>query len=118
MCIPKDYFGIDIPDRNTYISQNHAIKLTDEYWIYGRHHLKYFNKYLVKPLYYHILLPNYFKDNLIANNMTVESWSGLLPKNSLVSYKNQTLVKFKDNEYIAFKKYIMTSNLIYKNYKT
>jgi len=118
VCIPKDYFSIDIPDRNTYISQNHAIKLTDEYWIYGRHHLKYFNKYLVKPLYYHILLPNYFKDNLIANNMTVESWSGLLPKNSLVSYKNQTLVKFKDNEYIAFKKYIMTSNLIYKNYKT
>ena len=118
VCIPKDYFGIDIPDRNTYISQNHAIKLTDEYWIYGRHHLKYFNKYLVKPLYYHILLPNYFKDNLIANNMIVESWSGLLPKNSLISYKNQTLIKFKDNEYIAFKKYIMTSNLIYKNYKT
>ena len=114
VCIPKNYFGSNIPDRDTYISQNHAIKLTNEYWIYGGHHLKYFKKHIVKPLYYHILLPNYFRDNLIANNMFIESWSGLLLENSLVSYKNQTLVTFKDKEYIAFKKYIKTKNLMYK----
>ena len=114
ICIPNNYFGSNVPDRDTYISQNHAIKLTNEYWIYGAHHLKFFKKHIVKPLYYHILLPNYFTDNLIANNMFIESWSGLIPANNLVVYKDQTLVKFKDKEYIAFKKYIRTKNLKYK----
>ena len=107
ICIPKDYFDKNKPDRDTYISQNHAIKLNDNYWIYGGHHPTYFNKLKVKPLYYHILLPNYYTDNLIANNIIIESWSGFMPKNNSVVYKNKTIIKINNNEYNAFERCLL-----------
>jgi len=114
ICIPKDYFGKNVPDRNTYISQNHAIRIEDSKWIYGGHHLKYFDIYRVKPLYYHILLPNYFRDDLIANNLVVESWSGMDPKNGLVNYRYKSIININTKEYHIFEKYIITSILKYK----
>jgi hypothetical protein len=104
VCIPKDYFGKNIPDKNTYISQNHAIKLFNNKWIYGGQHLKYFNLYKIKPLYFHILLPNYFTDDLIANNMIIESWSGFLHKNIKIKYILNGKFNHNNKEYICYKK--------------
>jgi len=104
ICIPKDYFDINVPDKNTYISQGHAINLFDNYWIYGRHHLNYFNKYKIAPLYYHVLLPNYYTDNLIVNNLILESWSGNLIKNNFVKYQDKLILKINNKEYITYKK--------------
>jgi len=107
VCIPKDYFGQNMPDKNTYISQNHAIKLNNNKWIYGGYHLNYFNLYKIKPLYFHILLPNYFTDNLIANNIIIESWSGFLYQNANIRYVYDGKFSYNNKEYITHKR-IMT----------
>ena len=104
ICIPKDYFKKNVPDKNTYISQNHAIKLFDNKWIYGYNHLNYFNLYKIKPVYFHILLPDYFTDNLIANNMEIESWSGYIPINYNIKYIYDSKIIFNNKEYITYKK--------------
>jgi hypothetical protein len=104
ICIPENFFNLSVPNKNTFISQNHAIKLNEKYWIYGHHHIHYFNIYKISPTYFHILLPNYFTDNLIVNNLIVESWSGYLIENANVKYKNKSLIKYKNKEYISFKK--------------
>ena len=106
VCIPKDYFGIDMPNNNTYLSQNHAINLLNNKWIYGRDHLKYFTLYKTKPLYFHVLLPNYYTDDLIANNIIVESWSGFTIKNSNVKYIYDGNTTHNNKEYKTFKKII------------
>jgi photosystem II stability/assembly factor-like uncharacterized protein/uncharacterized protein YjbI with pentapeptide repeats len=118
ICIPKNYFSNNVPDRNTYISNNHAIKLNDTYWIYGNHHKNYFAKYKTIPIYYHILLPNYFTDDLIANNLIVESWSGLLYENKFIVYRRELPITFNNAYYFVFKKYNIKSKLVYRNYKT
>ena len=112
VCIKKDYFEFNIPSQDTFISQNHAIKLNN-LWIYGGDHISYFNLHKIKPIYYHIMLPNYFTDNLIANNMVVESWSGLLPKNGLVKYTNKNTTKYNNKEYITYTKTIRLINMGY-----
>ena len=118
VCINKDYFGQNVPCKNTFISQNHAIKLND-FWIYGRHHMNYFSLHKIKPLYYHILLPNYFTDNLIANNMVIESWSGISLSNANVKYTDKQIIIYKGNKYKAYKRIrINILNYIKKNYKT
>jgi hypothetical protein len=109
VCIPKDYFGKNMPDKNTYISQNHAIKLFGNKWIYGGRHLNYFSLYKTKPLYYHILLPNYFTDDLIANNIIIESWSGFLLNNANVRYVYDGKIIYNNKEYITYKKVIKNS---------
>jgi hypothetical protein len=104
VCIPKDYFGKNMPDKNTYVSQNHAIKLFNNKWIYGGYHLNYFSLYKIKPLYFHILLPNYFTDDLIANNIIIESWSGFLLKNANVKYIYNGKIIYNNKEYKSYKK--------------
>ena len=58
-------------------------------------------------LYFHILLPNYFTDDLIANNIIIESWSGFLHKNMKIKYilLNGKL-NYNNKEYICYKKII------------
>lgn len=107
VCIPKDYFGQNMPDKNTYISQNHAIKLNNNKWIYGGYHLNYFNLYKIKPVYFHILLPNYFTDDIIANNIIIESWSGFLHQNANIRYVYDGKFSYNNKEYITHKR-IMT----------
>jgi len=114
VCIPKDYFGKNIPDKNTYISQNHAIKLFNGKWIYGGYHLNYFSLYKIKPLYFHVLLPNYFTDDLIANNIIVESWSGFLLKNANVKYIFDGIITYNNKQYKSYKKIIVHSKYINK----
>jgi hypothetical protein len=104
ICIPEHFFDNNIPNKNTFLSQNHAIKLNNQYWIYGQHHIHYFNIFKINPTYYHILLPNYYTDDLIVNNLIVESWSGHLVENSNVVYKNKSLIKHKNKEYVTFKR--------------
>jgi photosystem II stability/assembly factor-like uncharacterized protein len=110
VCIPKDYFGKNMPDKNTYLSRNHAIKLFNNKWIYGGNHPNYFSLYKIKPLYFHILLPNYFTDDIIANNIIIESWSGFLLKNAYIKYIYDGIMTYNNKEYISYKKII-------KNYK-
>ena len=115
ICIPKDHFGKDKPDKNTYISQNHAIQLFDNNWIYGGNHLNYFDLYKIKPLYFHILLPNYFTDNLIANNIIIESWSGYISKNANIMYSRDNKLFYNNKEYMNYKKIIVKKKIIKKN---
>jgi hypothetical protein len=104
VCIPKDYFGKNTPDKNTYLSQNHAIKLFNNKWIYGGYNLKYFDLYKIKPLYFHILLPNYFTDDIVANNIIIESWSGFLIKNANIKYIYDGKLMYNNREYFTHKK--------------
>jgi hypothetical protein len=110
VCIPKDYFEKNMPDKNTYLSQNHAIKLFNNKWIYGGYHLNYFSLYKIKPLYFHILLPNYFTDDIIANNIIVESWSGFLLKNANIKYIRDGIITYNNKEYISYKKVVSPNN--------
>ena len=72
--VPKDFFGLNIPNKDTYITENHAILLKNNKWLLGHDNLNIFKKLDVKPLYYNIELPNYFNDHLVINNMPIESW--------------------------------------------
>jgi hypothetical protein len=116
VCIPKDFFSKNIPDHDTYLSQNHAIKLEGNNWIYGGHHLNYFNLDEISPLYYHIMLPNYYTDDLIANNMIVESWSGMLPSNANIRYvvTGNYNYNFNNKNYVVYKKIRIDNYLMYK----
>jgi hypothetical protein len=100
--VPKDFFGPNVPDRNTYISHNHAIKAASDFWVYGEQNN--FPKHNVEPLYYHIKLPKYFTDDLIANNMVVESWTGLDPKNGTVKYTDKQTRLVNNRKLIGFKR--------------
>jgi hypothetical protein len=57
-------------------------------------------------LYFHVLLPNYYTDDLIANNIIVESWSGFTIKNSNVKYIYDGNTTHNNKEYKTFKKII------------
>ncbi len=72
--VPKDFFGLNIPNKDTYITENHAILIKNNKWLLGYNNLNLFKKLDVKPLYYNIELPNYFNDHLVVNNMPIESW--------------------------------------------
>ena len=100
--VPKDFFGPNVPDRNTYISHNHAIKAASDFWVYGEQNN--FPKHNVEPLYYHIKLPKYFTDDLIANNMVVESWTGLDPKNGTVKYTDKQTRLVNNRKLFGFKR--------------
>jgi hypothetical protein len=88
--IIKDSIGPDYPKEDFLISRNHLIKYKN-YWIYP---MKYFplekKQGIIK--YYHIVLPNYLKDNLVINNgVVVES----LINHKSLSIKNEKLSKYK-----------------------
>lgn len=70
--IPKDYYGINKPNKDLYISSNHAIKLGKNIWKYPTGFNKLENNYVT---YYNLKLPDYHKHQYIANNIPVESWN-------------------------------------------
>jgi len=75
--IPKDFFGSELPNKDTYISETHAILVpnTKNEWIIPVDNLLLFQRKIVKIVYYNFELPNYFTDTLIVNNLPIESWS-------------------------------------------
>lgn len=72
--IPKDYYGNNIPNRDTYISGNHAYKIKNN-WKYPRHQDKLNKMKWSTVTYYNIKLPDYHKHNFICNNIIMESWN-------------------------------------------
>ena len=75
--IPKDFFGPNLPNKETYLSETHAILLpnTTNEWIIPCDNITLFQRKTTKIIYYNFELPNYFTDNIIANNLPIESWS-------------------------------------------
>jgi hypothetical protein len=114
VCIPKNFFSYQVPNKNTYLSENHAIHYID-FWTNGRINLNYFEKVRIKPVYYHIQLPNYFTDNIVANNMTVESWTGSNMKFCGSIFGEFKKIKFNGLDLNTYKKINYNRTLIYKN---
>ncbi len=81
--IPKDYFGKNIPSKDTRLSKGHNI-LVNNKWITpakNYHVFKQDNK-LEKFTYYHIELDDYLTDNLVINGgLIVESYGEHSDKN-------------------------------------
>ena len=113
VCIPKNFFAYQVPNKNTYLSENHAI-LYNDFWTNGRINLNYFEKIRIKPLYYHMELPNYLTDNIVANNLTVESWTGSNVKYCGSLFGEFKTIKFKDLDLNTFKKINNNKILLYK----
>ena len=114
VCIPKNFFSYQVPNKNTYLSENHAINYMD-FWTNGRINLNYFEKVRIKPLYYHIQLPNYFTDNLVANNMTVESWTGSNMKFCGSIFGEFKQIKFNGLDLNTYKKINNNKQILYTN---
>jgi photosystem II stability/assembly factor-like uncharacterized protein len=112
--IPKNFFGSNIPCRDTHISENHGIKYQDT-WIYGNLNSRAFKKLKtnqgLSPLYYHIELPNYYNDHLIANNLPIESWAGQSGKYNCYFIK-QTEIKINNINIKTIRR-----NIFIKTYK-
>jgi hypothetical protein len=76
--IPKGAFGRYSPNKDLYLSPKHAFQSAANLW-----QIPQFckNPKIKKAMvgqevnYYHIELPNYFTDNLIANGLVVESFA-------------------------------------------
>ena len=77
--IPKDFYGSNMPNRDTYISGNHAYKIKKN-WKYPRHQ-EIFNKMKWEDVvYYNLKLPDYHKHDFICNNIVMEAWNDNDPK--------------------------------------
>lgn len=97
--IPRHYFDINVPNKNTYLTKYHAIKIKNG-WIKPEYNMDFFKHTKVENLeYYHIVLPNFLTDTLMANNMECESWMD--EKIYRVIFENTSPDHFK---YIKFKK--------------
>lgn len=73
--IPRNYFGVNIPDKNTHLSEFHAF-----YSTITSHPkcCKFFEQdfSLEKVRYYHIEIENFFDQLMYANNLLVETFDG------------------------------------------
>lgn len=67
--IKSDYFGIFQPNRDTYISRFHYIKINDK-WIYPDNFKPEFFEIVE---YYNLRLPKYYKDFIVANGLICDS---------------------------------------------
>jgi hypothetical protein len=88
ICIPTHFFGQNIPFRNTYITDNHAIFFNNNI-IFGSNNKNILKKTIIdNPLYFNIELPNYLTDNLVINNLIIESWLNPKSHKFYVKYIN------------------------------
>lgn len=76
--IPKHFFEKNKPDKNTFISENHAY-LYNKKWRFPKDDnlKKEWNNDTI--IYYNLKVDNYNTDNLVVNNLVMESWDGLNP---------------------------------------
>lgn len=74
--IPRNKYGINMPFRETYISENHGYKIDNRWYLprYGGLKVVINEEYIN---YYSIELPNYFEDNMVVNGISMEGWDGL-----------------------------------------
>lgn len=102
LVIPQDYFGSNIPFKNTIISANHAFKQnqTNNDWNFPKN-FNFKQSWENNPKkYYNIKLENYLSDNLVVNGLTMESWDGFYP-NEKRPYKwkkqlNNSFIRLKN----------------------
>lgn len=85
--IPKNAFGKNTPNRDLYVSGKHAVQSSKDIW-----QIPEFYGFKQTPSnspiwYYHIELPNYFTDNIIANGVVCESLAGKQVDKSEQLYK-------------------------------
>ena len=77
--IPKDHYGENIPNRDVYISPNHAYYLkqkSGEYiWKYPKHQKELRQTEWETVTYYNLKLPDYHKHQFICNGLAMESWN-------------------------------------------
>jgi hypothetical protein len=87
--IPADTFGTHMPPRDIMLSPKHAIQIRKNVWEIPQFAAERYpairKTRIGEPVaYYHIELPNYFTDNIIANGAVCESLgvkaAKLLPK--------------------------------------
>lgn len=98
--IPADAFGSHMPPRDIMLSPKHAIQIRKNVWeipqfAAERYHSIKKTRIGESVAYYHIELPNYFTDNIIANGAVCESLgvkaAKLLPKGkALYTFSKKT----------------------------
>ena len=101
--ITKNLFGFDLPNKDTYLSETHAILCpnTKNEWILPDKNLDLFKRKIIKIIYYNIELPNYFTDYLVVNNLPIESLASIKTKYTYVNKKQKIINK---NKFIIFDK--------------
>lgn len=96
--LPADSLGKNVPQNDLLLSPLHAIQLRPGLW----HIPKYAalsNKQITQPIigapttYYHIELPNYFTDNIIAEDTVVESFGATQIKGLQTVYKYNSMLQ-------------------------
>ena len=90
--IPKGAFGRNSPPQDITLSPQHAIQSSNSTWQIPKYAVKQFagiTQVCVgeKVHYYHIEMPNFFTDNIIANESIVESYAAKQVKWGVKIYK-------------------------------
>jgi len=87
--IKKNQLAYNIPSKDTYLSPNHFLLYKNK-WIKAKDISLINNWEHDKICYYNLELTDYLEDNLIVNNMIVESWDGKLTyENRNYTWKKQ-----------------------------
>jgi hypothetical protein len=78
--IEKDAFGVNYPQHEIKISGRHAIQLKSSLWELPSEAARANSKVRQVPIggsvqYYHVELPDYEKDTMVANGLVVESYN-------------------------------------------
>lgn len=96
--IKKGAFAANSPPRDITLSPNHAIQVRKGVWQIPRYAATMFSG--VKQVnvgekveYFHVELPNFFTDNIIAEGCTVESYGAKQVKNVATVYKYNSNLK-------------------------
>jgi hypothetical protein len=110
ICIPTHFFGQNIPFRNTYITDNHAIFINDNI-VFGNDNKNILKKTIIdNPLYFNIELPNYLTDKLVINNLIIESWLNPKSHKYYVKYINHIKKIINNNNLVTVERKIINLN--------
>ena len=76
--IKANQYGHNLPIIDTYISDYHAYLVNKQWKIPAKEQLPK-EWHSNEVTYYHVQLPDYYKDHLIVNGLATESWDGFFP---------------------------------------
>ena len=99
--IPINFFGDNLPNKETYLSETHAILVpnTNNEWIVPYINSSLFKRKNTKVLYYNLELPDFFRDTIVVNNLAIESLSKIKYK-----YSNKLQKIINKNKFIVMNK--------------
>ena len=71
--IPKNYFNVNSPNKDLYISATHMVKPEGKSWTCPLviNNIKHIKVYKIE--YYNLKLNNYYEDIIVANNLRCDS---------------------------------------------